>query len=407
MIRFFGPALLLLALSCHRGRYEEFDKYQPTDHLYWQRAYPYQKFDIEGWQNELAQTAIREKHHHARNAGLWETQGPGNLGARINTIAVDPSNHQNILIGYSAGGIYKTENGGQSWKPVFDNFPVMAIGDIVFDSTNPEVVYAGTGDPNISGIPFSGNGIYKSVDGGDTWNYLGLKEAGIIAELAIDPSNPQVLFAASMGIPYYRDANRGLYKSFDGGLTWTKVLFLGDGTGIIDIALHPQDGNIIYAAGWDRIRNYEESITEGEGARIYKSIDGGQNWTLLEGGLPNQKHSRIGIDLATTNPDRLYAVYVGLDYELEQIYTSDDAGESWSTIPISSSSGLGTEPFLGFGWYFGKVRVNPKDENELYLLGVRLWRYRGSTRRWNRVDQFITDEVHADKHDLCFAGEDT
>ncbi|MCB0666155.1 MAG: T9SS type A sorting domain-containing protein [Saprospiraceae bacterium] len=407
MIRFFAPALIISLLACHGEQYEESDKLLPTDHLYWQRAYPDKHLDIRGWQEEFSMVRAHLKNSKSRNAGIWETQGPANLGARINTIAVHPADHNIILIGYSAGGIYRTENGGQSWQPVFDNFPVMAIGDIVFDDKAPDIVYAGTGDPNISGIPFSGNGIYKSTDTGKTWEYLGLKEVGIISEISIDPDNPGILFAASMGVPFYRDDNRGLYKSSDAGVTWTKVLFLGDGTGVIDIALHPSDGNIIYAAGWDRIRNYEESITEGEGARIYKSTDGGIQWTQLSGGLPNRQHSRIGIELSPSNPEKLYAVYVDLDFELEQIYKTANGGETWSAIPTNPNSGMGTQPFLGFGWYFGKIRINPLDEDDLFLLGVRLWRYNDRVRRWQRADQFTADEVHADKHDLWFVNADT
>lgn len=407
MIRFFGPALIILLISCTGEEFEESDKLLPTDHLYWQRAYPDTVFDIKGWQSEFATVRARLQKTTARNAGVWETQGPGNLGARINTIAIHPEDHNIILIGYSAGGIYKTTDGGASWYPVFDQFSILAIGDIVFDTDNPQVIYAGTGDPNISGIPFAGKGIYKSTDTGDTWEYLALEEAGIISEIIIDPQNPDILYAASMGVPFYRDENRGLYKSVDGGKHWEKILFLGEGTGVIDIVIHPEDGNILYAAGWDRIRNYEESTTEGEGARIYISLNGGQNWSLLAGGLPNRKHSRIGIDLSVSNPDRLYAVYVDLDFELEQIYTTKDGGENWSAIPTGSNSGLGTQPFLGFGWYFGKIRINPYDENDLFLLAVRLWRYNDKTRRWQRADQFTADVVHADKHDLSFVSPDT
>lgn len=407
MIRYFGAALLIFIISCNREPDVLKAKMRPSDHLYWQRAYPDSDFDQKAWEEQFELIKAKLQNQHDRNAGSWITQGPGNAGARINTIAVHPQDPKIILIGFSAGGIYKTSDGGTNWKPVFDNFPILAIGDIEFDPHDPKVVYAGTGDPNISGIPFVGKGVYRSTNTGETWQFLGLEEAGIISEIAIDPDDSKIVYAASMGIPFYRDNNRGLYKSLDSGLTWTQVLFLGDGTGVIDFAVNPDDPEIIYAAGWDRIRNYEESTTTGSGARIYKTIDGGINWTMLEGGLPNQEHSRIGIELSHSNPDRLYAVYVDLDHELEEIYTTTDGGSNWTTIPSREGSGMGTRPFAGFGWYFAKIRLNPVDEEDLYLLGVRLWRFNPRLTQWNRVDQFTADVVHVDKHDMIFLGPDS
>jgi hypothetical protein len=169
MIRIFGAALVALMFSCSEEADQLMIKMRPSDHLFWQRAYPEIKFDIRGWQQVFEEVSKHEKQKHQRNAGTWVHQGPANAGARINTVAVHPTNHQIILIGYSAGGIYKTIDGGQSWKPVFDDFSVLAIGDIAFDPVDPSVVYVGTGDPNISNIPFVGNGIYRSLDLGETW----------------------------------------------------------------------------------------------------------------------------------------------------------------------------------------------------------------------------------------------
>ncbi len=399
-------SLILFVLSSCTSFIEEPespDKFVPSDHLYYQRAHPGETFDEKGWINTMHHIGSEVKSkRYARDKGLWKTQGPGNAGARINTIARNPRDSSTILIGYSAGGIYKTSNGGQTWKPVFDDFSMLAIGDIAFHPDRANVVYAGTGDPNISRIPFAGDGIYQSVDNGENWGRLGLQNVGIISEIIVDPHRPEVLYVASMGVPYYRDANRGLYKSDDSGASWTKVLYLGDSTGVIDIAIDPMDSRILYAAGWDRIRNYEESTTTGEGARIYKSVNGGVTWTTLQGGLPNGKHSRIGIDISPQNPDRLYAVYVDINHELEAVLTSADAGDSWSNINIGDQSGMGSAPFGGFGWYFGKIRVNPYNEMDVFVLGVRMWRWNSDLKRWSRADRATTDRVHADIHDINF-----
>ncbi|NND34600.1 MAG: hypothetical protein HKN76_18585 [Saprospiraceae bacterium] len=410
MRHFIGTALLFsVCLACQQPVPHKSDLLQvPSDHLYWQRAYPSRDFDVQGWQVQLQGIGLETKKKTSnRSAGEWITQGPGNAGARVNTIATSPINSDLILIGYSAGGIYKSADNGISWKPVFDDQAWLAIGDITFDPVNPQTVYAGTGDPNISGIPMVGNGVYRSVDSGDTWQYLGLEEVGIVSEIIICPSDPQVIYVATMGIPYFRGEDRGLYKTTNGGQTWEKILFLGTGTGVIDIAIHPSNHEILYAAAWDRIRNYEESTTTGTGARIYRTVNGGINWTMLEGGLPNQEHSRIGIELSESNPDRLYAVYVDIDHELEDVYTSSDGGDNWAALPTKNGSGMGSSPFGGFGWYFGKIRLNPQDEHDLYLLGVRLWRWDFRLKQWQRVDQFTADIVHADKHDLVFGPSDS
>ena len=410
MRQLFGTALLLLVyMTCHHPVVDDEDRmYRPTDHLYWQRAYPGVEFDVAAWRSQLEFLNLEYKRNKdARSTGEWVTQGPGNAGARINTVAVSPIDPQIILLGYSAGGIYRTDNGGTSWTPVFDDQAWLAIGDIVFDPEDPQVVYAGTGDPNISGIPFIGNGLYRSGDAGETWQHIGLEQVGIISEIIIDHSDNDVIYAATMGVPYFRSEDRGLYKSIDGGISWRKILFLGTGTGVIDIAQHPNDPQTLLAAGWDRIRNYEESTSSGVGARVHKSIDGGESWTMLEGGLPNAEHSRIGVEISSSNPDRMYAVYVDTDHELEDVYTSDDGGDHWSALPTKDGSGMGSRPFGGFGWYFGKIRLSPWDEHDLFLLGVRLWRWNSHLKQWSRVDQFTGDIVHPDKHDLVFESSDS
>ena len=380
-------------------------KYEPSDEFFIQRAYPDGKFSIKAYTEGLKTAQQLAQSREATGFDEeWLTQGPGNIGARVNTIVANPQNENIMYAGFSEGGVFKTTDGGNNWVPIFDDQVLLSIGDIVLDSNNPEIVYVGTGDVNISGYPFIGDGLYRSNDGGDTWTNLGLTEQRIISKIVLDPTNSDRIFAACMGLPFERNNQRGLYRSIDNGNNWEQVLFLSDSTGVIDVLINPENPQILYAAGWDRIRNNTESITRGFGARIYKSIDGGDNWDLLEGGLPNEKHSRIGLEMSGSDPDVIFAKYVGNNLQLEAIYKTIDGGETWLPIPTDEDlNGLNAGALGGFGWYFGQIRVNPDNDNEIFLLGIDLWRTQDSGNNWERVGppwwEYL---VHADKHDLVF-----
>lgn len=383
------------------------DKFYPSDHLYFQRAYPQQSIDLRELSAELVAWHKKEKKNSHKRSGSWINQGPGNAGARINIIALHPASPLVIYVGYSGGGAYKTEDGGTTWLPIFDDFPFLAVGAIAIDPNDPDHIYLGTGDPNISGNPFIGNGLFESLDGGQTWKNIGLEQTGIISKIIVDPTNSQNIYVSTMGTPYFRDEHRGVYRSKNGGQTWSQALFLGDGTGVIDLVMAPNNPQVLLAAGWNRIRNYEESTTFGDGARIHKSMDGGETWEMLTDGLPLDIHSRIGLTMTAANPDRVYAIYVDTTHEVGGVYTSVDQGDNWNEMDTGSESGLPANTLGGFGWYFGKIRANPTDEQDLFLLGVRLWRYDANTKKWSRFDRSSTDPVHADKHDLVFRDTNT
>ncbi len=381
-------------------------KLEPSDEFFLQRSYPDGKFNIEAYIAGLNEAKVMSQ---ARNAAEgfdvdWTTQGPGNIGARINTIAVHPQDENIVYIGFSQGGVFKTENGGNSWFPIFDDQLFLGIGDITIDPNNPETIYVGTGDVNISGYPFIGDGLYKSIDGGNTWENIGLEQQRIISKVIVHPNDSNTIYASAMGLPFERNNDRGLYKTTDGGLSWNQVLFLSDSTGIIDFLINPQNPEIVYAAGWDRIRNNTESIISGQGARLYKSLDGGNNWSLLEGGLPNAAHSRIGLAMSGSDPDVIFAEYVSTNRQLEAIYKTSNGGQNWSPIPTDEDlNGLSSGALGGFGWYFGKIRVNPANDDDIFLLGIDLWRTQDGGNTWSpATPPWWEYSVHADKHDLVF-----
>jgi len=381
------------------------EKHYPDDFFSHQRTYPDRRFAITAYENALKE-ARQLSYSRNKPAGFdqnWTVQGPGNIGARVNTVAVDPTNENIMYAGFARSGVFKTVNGGASWQPIFDDQNFLAIGDIAIDPNNSQTIYVGTGDPNISGYPAIGDGIYKSTNGGTTWALMGLTAERIVSKIIIDPSNSNIVYASCMGLPFERNNQRGLYKSLDGGVTWNQVLFVNNETGIIDMVIDYNSPQTLYAAAWTRIRNNQESIISSSEAKIYKTTDGGANWIALANGLPNYPASRIGLAMSHTNPDKVYAMYVNTSAQLENIYVTTNGGNQWTTIPTDVSSGLDQNALGGFGWYFGKMRVNPTNDNDIYLLGIGLHRTKNAGQTWEEATPpWWTYAVHADKHDLTF-----
>ena len=373
---------------------------EPADNLWVQRSWPDLNPDVR------IMTALHERlaamQSDRSNDTPWRLDGPTNIGGRLNVITLHPDNEEVIFVGASSGGIFKSDDNGQNWIPIADSFEHLSIADIVFAPSNTNVMYAGTGDPNISGTPHPGNGVYKSTDGGETWTNIGLSEGSIVSKIVVHPTDPDIVYVGMMGLPFERNNDRGLYKTTDGGDTWEQVLFLSDEAGITDLRINPENPDIIYAAGWNRIRNNQESLVTGDFARVFKTTDGGDNWEMLTGGLPETPQSRIGLEMSATNPDRLWAIVVGEEFEVEGLYRTDNGGDTWTNIitnPFDLQGILG-----GFGWYFGKVRVNPLDDNEVSILGVDMWTSFDNGQTWEMtVPPWYFYEVHADKHDMVYA----
>ncbi|MEY4903032.1 MAG: hypothetical protein RLZZ292_847, partial [Bacteroidota bacterium] len=272
--------------------------------------------------------------------------------------------------------------------------------------TNPNTIFVGTGDHNVSGYPFLGDGVWKSTDAGATWKNIGLAKTNIIARLRINPTNPKKMFAATMGLPYIHDGNRGLYKTSDGGTTWKKTLYVSDSTGVIDVVMDPFNPSTLYAASWDRIRNNQESLVGGFGSKVWKSTDDGETWTeLFVPYDPTVARSRIGLAISQQTPNRVWVTSVDdANLDFEGLWRTDDGGTNWLTLPAQGLQGA----LSNFGWYFGQVRVNPKDDNDLFLLGVDLWRSTDAGANFVQgAPTWSNYSVHADKHDLVFGASGT
>ncbi|HET6245006.1 MAG: T9SS type A sorting domain-containing protein [Bacteroidetes bacterium] len=414
----FSMAVILTSISYYytsfyqpqqnaKAKIEKFSR--PAEHFFLQRSYPDTFFDIKAYEVVLKQEQIRYATSRSSSRSInseWTLEGPGNIGGRINSVAVHPTNSNIIYAGNAGGGIFKTTNGGTTWFPIFDDQAYLSIGCLTIDPNDPNTIYAGTGDPNISGYPAIGDGIYKSTDAGASWNHIGLTDQRIVSKIIIDPSNSNTIYAATMGLPFAPNSDRGLYKSNDGGITWNQILFISSDAGIIDLIMDPFNSQTIYAAGWNRIRNNQQSIVSGQAAKIYKSMDGGVNWNILEGGLPTDNMSRIGMCHSQVNPNTLFAVYVDAStLDLQGIYKTTNGGVTWTALPNSS---LPSGVYSGFGWYFGQIRVNPTNDNELFLLSVDLYKTNDGGNNWYMAGPPWWDyTVHADKHDLVYINSST
>ena len=272
--------------------------------------------------------------------------GPASMGGRIDDIAVSESDPNIIYIGYAVGGVFKSENNGTTFEPVFETNPTASIGDIAIHPTNPNIVYVGTGEANNRQTSSFGDGIYKTTDGGKTWTNMGLKDTQTIARIVIDPKNPETIYVASPGHLFGPNPERGVFKSTDGGKTWTKIKYIDEDTGFTDIALDPTSTNAIYAASYQRRRSGCCFNGGGAGSALWKSTTGGDSWSKMSGsGLPPGTYGRIALDVARSNPNVVYALM--------------DAGEPGQPMP---AGGRGGAPAEGEATPPGAAAVTPPGE---------------------------------------------
>jgi len=381
-------------------------KHEFNDYFFSVRNYPEEKPDIDAYLDQLSfqRSLIQNASRRTAEQIDWRLEGPQNIGGRVNTVATNPNNPDIMYAGAAKGGIFKTTDGGDNWIPVFDDQLLLSISKIVIDPQDENTIYAGTGDLNITQLPSIGEGLFKSTDAGATWQNIGLGETRIIADIKIHPNNSDIIYAGTMGLPYERNEDRGLYKTIDGGQNWEQVLYISDEAGVIDMEMDYNNPDILYAVGWPRIRNNTESTTWGLDAKIFKTTDGGNNWTTLAGGLPQTEFSRIGIAMSQQNPEKIYATYVDTTHRYHNTFVTNDGGDSWDAM----ENPYGIEPVSSFGWFFGQVRVNPVDDDIIYILGVDLYELSDNGNIWTLVTpEWWYYDVHADKHDLRFIDNQT
>jgi photosystem II stability/assembly factor-like uncharacterized protein len=294
----------------------------------------------------------------------------GPVGNRISAVAGVPGNPLVYYAGSASGGIFKTTDGATTWQPIFDGEPVSAIGSLAVAMSNPNIVWAGTGETWIRSHISLGMGIYKSTDAGKTWNLMGLENTGRIGRIVIDRQNPDIVFAAALGTGYGPQPERGVYRTTDGGKHWERVLFVDEDTGCSDIAMDPKNPQVLFAGMWQMVIHTWGQMSGGPGSGIFKSIDGGTTWARLSGhGLPEQEVGKIGLAVSISNPKRVYAIIetgTGEPFKDKPtasgyLWRSDDGGDNWRQM--TSSHDVAGRPH-----YYSRMAIEPDNENEVYFL---------------------------------------
>jgi photosystem II stability/assembly factor-like uncharacterized protein len=297
-------------------------------------------------------------NQHFKN---WKPRniGPSGMSGRIVAIDAVHSNTNIIYLGAASGGVWKTSNGGSEWQPIFDEQPLLNIGSVAIQQSNPSVVWVGTGEGNPRNSLNIGEGIYKSLDAGKTWKRMGLEKTRNIHRVIIDPVNPNTVYAAAIGNPYSEHPDRGVYKTTDGGETWTKILYTNDTTGCADLVMDPSNPNKLIASMWQHRRQPWTFKSGGPGSGMYITVDGGKNWKKLgkDDGIPDGQLGRIGIAFAPSMPLRVYAK---VEATRNGFYKSDDGGFKW-TLVNSDPAQITDRPF-----YYQEIYVDPKNENRIY-----------------------------------------
>ncbi len=291
------------------------------------------------------------------SAFKFRNVGPALVSGRIVDIAVNPKNKSQWFIAAACGNVWRTDNAGITFSPVFDGYGSYSIGCLAIDPNNPNVVWVGTGENNNQRSVGYGDGVYKSEDGGKSFKNVGLKNSEHIGRIQINPQNSDEIFVAAYGPLWSSGGDRGIYKSSDGGKTWSRVLFVSDNTGFNDVLIDPNHPNIVYAAAHQRRRHEWTYISGGPESAVYKSVDGGKSWDKLSGGLPSGEVGRIGLAMSPVNTDHLYAI-VEANEDSKGTYRSTDRGASWE-----KRSGFSTA-----GNYYSEIFCDPKDINKVYAM---------------------------------------
>jgi photosystem II stability/assembly factor-like uncharacterized protein len=323
--------------------------------------------------------------------------GPSGMSGRITTIDALHSDRNTIYLGAASGGVWKTENLGNSWTPVFDEQPIQNIGSVAVCQSNPSIVWVGTGEGNPRNSISLGEGIYKSIDAGKTWKCMGLEKTRNIHRIIIDPTNSNIVYAGAIGNPYGIHPERGVFKTMDGGETWTKVLYTNDTSGVSDMIIDPKNPNKIFASMWQHSRSPWSLNSGGKGSGLYMTMDGGKNWKNLAGenGLPAMPYGRIGLAICHDMPNRVFAL---IESTKSALYRSDDGGNKWEKVNDDPAYTANRS------FYFQDIIADPKNENRLWLINQIVSMSEDGGKTFKTVIPY--NGIHPDHHAFWIHPED-
>jgi len=340
-----------------------------------------------------AQPAVPTGVDSALFAGLrWRSIGPARGGRSI--AVAGSSRRDEYYFGATGGGVWKTTDGGVTWRPVSDGFfKTSSVGAVAVAESQPDVVYAGMGEVQLRGNIIQGDGVYKSTDAGRTWTHVGLAGSLAIGRIRVHPSNPDIVYVAALGNPYGPNTERGVFKSTDGGKTWNSVLFRNDKTGAVDLAMDAKNPDVLYAGFWEVFRTPHSLSSGGPGSGLFKTTDGGKNWTELtkNPGLPAPLWGKIGVSVSAADPNRVYAIIEAAE---GGVFLSDDAGATWKRV--NEDRRLRQRAF-----YYTRIYADPQAKDTVYILNTGIYR---STDAGKTITAIRVP--HGDNHDLWIAPND-
>ena len=313
----------------------------------------------------------------------WRSIGPANMGGRVADVEGVAGDPNVVYVATASGGLWKTTNGGTTWKPIFERQGTISIGDIALAPGNPSVIWVGTGESNVRNSVSFGDGVYKSTDGGTTWQHMGLKESEHVSAIVINRNNPDIVYVGALGHAFGPNDERGVFMTTDGGKTWAKTLFIDNQHGVSDLEIDPSNPNILYAGMWSFDRKPWTHRSGSEKGGLYKSIDGGRTWKKLTNGLP-KLIGRIGVRVAPSNTNVVYAM---VEAKEGMLYRSDDQGETFKMVSKN-------EQIVSRGFYYTRVRVHPTDENHVYGVASTLF----TSVDGGKTFRSITGRTHIDYH---------
>ncbi len=318
----------------------------------------------------------------------WTGVGPMRPSGRMTDVEAHPSQPGTIYAAAAQGGVWKSTDDGVTWTGIFENYPTASIGDLAIAPSDPKIVWVGTGEANIFRSSMAGIGIFKSVDAGRRFTYMGLADTQHISRILVHPTNPDIVYVASAGHEYTFSPDRGVYKTTDGGKTWQKVFYRNERTGVIDLAMDPSDPNILYAGTAQRLRYRWNDPIESIESGLYKTTDGGKTWTPLTSGLPDFSKGeceRIGISVGKANPNVVYVVINQQPKEAAKqgayLYRSDDKGGSFTLVEGNEK----IRSTFAYGWVFGQVRVDPANPDVVYVMGLNYFRSKDAGTTWESL----------------------
>jgi photosystem II stability/assembly factor-like uncharacterized protein len=324
----------------------------------------------------------------------WRNIGP-NRGGRSIAVAGSSARPLEYYFGATGGGLWKTTDGGTTWRPAADDFlKTSSVGAVAVSDSNPDIVFAGMGESELRGNVIQGDGVYRSADGGKTWKGVGLADTQNVARIRVHPTNPEIVYVAALGHTYGPNDDRGVFRSTDGGATWKKVLFRNDRAGAVDLCLDPKNPRVLFATLWEVARTPHSLSSGGPGSGIFKSSDGGDTWTEItrSPGLPKGTIGKCGISVSGGDSSRVYAI---VEAEDGGIFRSDDAGATWTKINDERR-------FRQRAFYYSRIYADPADRDRVYVLNTGLYRSVDAGKTWTAIRV-----PHGDNHDLWIAANDT